>query len=181
MPELTTADVQQYTRGRLAEDDAETVRMLDAALAAARNYCGWHVTPIHEDEEVTVDGPNASLLWLPTRNLIELTEVIEDEITLDVTKLRWSARGSVRKKSGAHWSCDYRAITVTMTHGFAVASDFDEAVLSMLDRASRGSGAAREVAGVYQVAYESSGSASALSATEKLKLDFYRIVQPPGS
>jgi hypothetical protein len=43
---LDVLAVEAFTEGRLNRDDAETQRQLDAALAAARGYCGWHVTPV---------------------------------------------------------------------------------------------------------------------------------------
>jgi hypothetical protein len=60
--ELTTADVEQYTQGRLpagtlpGSPNPETLRLLNAALGAVRRYCGWRVTPVGVDT-VTIDGP----------------------------------------------------------------------------------------------------------------------------
>lgn len=99
-----------------------------AALAAARGYCGWMVTP-PETVTITVDGPGGSVLSLPTLKLTTLTAVIEDGVALDVDDLLVSEnRGLVLKKSGAFWSRRYAGITVTMTHGHAAAPDFDAAV-----------------------------------------------------
>ena len=174
MPELSVDDVVAYTNGRL-EDNDETARMLVAALAAARRYCGWHVTPVRDDV-LTVDGPGRSVLSLPSLQLLEITALVEDGDTLDVLDLRWSRpKGQVYKDNGCWWTGDWNAIEVSMTHGFETAPDFNEAVLSLLDRTARGgsTGAIREVdvAGVYQrqVSYESSGSASAFSPAERLK------------
>jgi hypothetical protein len=134
MPELTVADVELFTNGRLLASSVETARMLARALAAARKYCGWHVTPVREDDEFTIDGPCSSRLFLPTRQLLDVIDVVEDQIILDVTDLRWStSKGVVRKKSGANWSGFYNSITVTIDHGFAEAPDFNAAVLSMVD------------------------------------------------
>ena len=185
MPELTIDDVLLYTRDRLA-DDEETERMLAAALAAARRYCGWHVTPVLTDDEIVVDGPGRSVLSLPTLQLLDVTEIIEDGVTLDVTKLRWSTnKGQVYKAGwGYRWTGTWNGIEATITHGYADAPDFYEAVLSIIDRGSRGSTSGevtREKVGVYEVRYSagSAASASALSATEKLKLDSYRILPEP--
>ena len=104
--------------------------MLDydaAALAAARRYCGWAVTP-SEDVTVTVDGPGGPVLSLPSLHVTEVTEVIEDGVTLDVADLRVSRNGQIRKRSGAYWTAAYGAVEVTMTHGFTTAPDFDAAV-----------------------------------------------------
>lgn len=138
--ELTTEDVQLYTKGRLNKDDDETKRLLNAALATCRRYCGWRVTPV-KSEELTLDGPGGRRLSLPTLHLVELTSVIEDDVTLDLSGLQWSPLGFVRKKSGGCWSSDLGAITVTMTHGFEDAADWQAAVLELVDRMSAMPGA----------------------------------------
>lgn len=133
MPELTVADVELYTRGRLLASEVETYRVLQRAYAAVRNYCNWHVMPSKVDT-VTLNGPEGGrLLSLPTLQLTALTTVVEDGVTLNVSDLRWSVNGLVRKKSGACWSRFYRSIVVTMTHGYDVALDFNQAVLEAVD------------------------------------------------
>lgn len=143
--ELTPADVELFTSGRLVASDQEVVRMLSAALAIARREAGWHVSPVVEDDVVVLDGPGSRILTLPTRKLVELTSVVEDGVAWDPADLRWSAGGppgiterpvAVRKRSGAFWSGEYQAIEVTMTHGFtaAEAADWRQAVLSLVDQ-----------------------------------------------
>lgn len=141
MPELTTDDVVAFTGGRL-EDGAEVQRMLDVALAAARRECGWHVSPVLTDDEVIVDGPASRALLLPTKKLVELSEVVEDGTILDLANLRWTVAADyvvrVRKRSNAFWTGEYAAIGVTMTHGYTEeeAPDWRHAVLSMVDQIS---------------------------------------------
>lgn len=132
--ELTAQDVEDYTKGRLPEDEPETERLLNAALAAARRYCGWHVTPVKTDDEITLDGPGSFQLSLPTLHLVELTAVTEDGTALDVADLHSSPLGLVRKKSGACWSRNLGGITVKMKHGFSEAPDWQAAVLEIVDR-----------------------------------------------
>ena len=98
-----------------------------AALTAARNYCGWHVTPV-EDTEVTLDGPGGALLSLPTMKLVEVTSISEDDTPVNVDDLVVSPLGMLRKRSRGHWTRNYGAITVTMNHGYDTAEDFTLAV-----------------------------------------------------
>lgn len=174
MPELSAADVAQYTKGRLAapvppDTDNETTRLLAERLTAARRYCGWHVTPVREDDELTLDGPGGRLLRLPTLRLVELVEVTENGVTLDVADLNVSPLGLVSKKSGGYWASNFGAITVKMTHGFDTAPDFDAAVLSAIDRASFApEGGRLRVIGPFQYETEGSGSECAI-------LDLYRL------
>lgn len=134
---LTAIAVETFTRGRLNRDDEETQRQLDAALAAARAYCGWHVSPVLVDQEITLDGPTTShLLVLPTLKMTELSEVNEDEVEIELTDLNWSARGLIQKKSGHWWSQDFGSIVVIFSHGYtsANAPDFESVVLGAIER-----------------------------------------------
>lgn len=140
MPELTVDDVIQYTNGRL-EDNEETERMLAVALATARRYAGWHVSPVILGDEVTLDGPDSRILWLPTKKLVELNSVEEDGFTVSLTDLRWSAtipesQVRMRKRSTGFWSGDYQAIVVDMDHGYTEdeAADWRQAILTMVDQ-----------------------------------------------
>jgi hypothetical protein len=133
MPELTSADVELFTHGRLSASDPEVIRDLNRAYAAIRKYCGWHVAP-SKAEVVTLDGPNDAFLALPTLNLVTLTSVVEDGVTLNNGDLTPSSSGRLLvKRSGMRWSSNFRSIVVTMTHGFDVAPNFDQAVLYLVD------------------------------------------------
>lgn len=125
-----------YTRGRLDPEDQETERILAASLAEVRRYCGWHVSPA-TGSEVALDGPGELLLRLPTLYVEELTEVTEDGVDVPVADLEVSRLGLVRKKSGQYWTAKFGGITVSMTHGFDDAPDFEAAVLSVADRRSQ--------------------------------------------
>lgn len=181
MAEPTPDDVAQYTSDRLDADADETQRLLSTGLTAARRLCGWHVTGVREDDEVTIDGPGSALLVLPTLRLVELAGVVEHGVALDVeTDLYVSTRGLVRKRSGARWSQHYSSITVTMTHGFDEAPDFNAAVLSFVDRSSYAAdGGRRKAVGPFQYEPEAMAAASAFSAVERSLLEQYRLEAAP--
>lgn len=135
MAELTAADVNTYTGGRLPNNAATQV-ILDAALVTARRFCNWYVSPVQTAVVVTVDGDGGPVLSLPTLNLIAVTAVVEEGVALDVTKLDVSRRrGTVEKQSHRCWSRRGSAITVTMTHGFteAEAADWRRSVLRLVN------------------------------------------------
>lgn len=179
MADLTRAAVARYTSGRLDADADETKRLLSAGLAAARRFCGWHVTYIDGDE-VTLDGPGSGLLVLPTLRLMELTSVVENGAELDVTNdLHVSPRGLVRKRSGARWSADFGSVVVTMSHGFDDPSDFNTAVLSFIDRSSLAAAGGRaKVVGPFQYDAEAMAAGSAFSVVERSLLELYRLESP---
>lgn len=143
MPEdLTPGDVEQYTQGRILESDPEAVRALDAALAKARRWCGWHVTPVRTDT-FTVYGEGHPEVFVPTLAPIQLLSIVETDDqgnvnTIDLTTIRLdrTAPGIIRKLHG-HWLYDSE-IVIELVHGFQAvdAADFREAVLQMIDTAS---------------------------------------------
>jgi len=136
MAELAAADLATYTGGRLSAADANTATVLAAALAGARRYCGWTVSPVATAVTVTVDGPGGQVLALPTRNLIEVTAVTENGTALEVADLDVSrVKGTVEKYPRARWTSRNGGISVTMTHGLteAEAADWRRAVLRLAD------------------------------------------------
>lgn len=187
MAELDSTDVETFTGGRLSANDDSTDSVLAAALAAARRYCGWHVSPVREDDEVTIDGPGGTLLSLPTRAVIEVSEIVEDGVTLDVDSLDISkTTGTVQKHPRARWTNRGGAIAVTMTHGYTEdqAADWRRAVLQLADSMAAEAAGQRESADlitkkVDDVEYQWAGGI--LSTNDRLAAMFsaYRILPSP--
>ncbi len=176
---LTPAALANYTKGRLAESDSETIRNLAAGTAAAQRWCGWHVTPVKEDHEVEIDGPGGPLLRLPTLRLEALVSIVEDGVTLNLADLEWSRIGLVRKKSGAWWTAKMGAITVKMDHGFEDAADFEAAVLSVADRMSLAPTGGQPIGvGPFKWAEDKVTAGSAFSMVELSILEQYRLERP---
>lgn len=182
MAELTVGDLPDSVLAQFDDDENVAQLALDAALAEARRYCGWPVSPVIEDDEITVDGPGGRVLRLPTMNLLEVTELIENGVALDVTKLDVSRRkGTVEKYPYGWWTGRSGAITVTMTHGFteAEAADWRAAILSIVEHNSLPKIAAGSTmtAGPFQV----SGAAvqPVFTEAEQAVLDMYKLLTPP--
>lgn len=148
--DLTPADVERYTNGRLLASDPETQRGLDAALARIRRYCGWHVSPVRT-ETLTLDGPDrhygpgGHYLVLKTMHIVDLISITEHDEPTDLTNVKESADApGILYKKRCHWACGFSAIEVELEHGYtaAEAADFREAVLALVDRASQSVGEA---------------------------------------
>jgi hypothetical protein len=117
--DLTTEDLAAYTKGRLAADDPETQRALDAALARVRGHCYWHVSPVRTDT-LTVRGGGFSDITLPTLNVVEVISITEDGYALDLDSVTiW--RNTLTKKSG----CWRGIVDVTLEHGYTAAEAAD--------------------------------------------------------
>ena len=140
MPELSTADVETFTGGRLAADNPVVQDILDAALVRARNYVGWAVSPVVAGDTVTLDGPGGTDLFLPTGKVGSVASVVENGATVDPSNYVVSANvpRMLYRKNG-YWTREYAGITVTYTHGFteAEAADWRRAILMMVDRMAR--------------------------------------------
>lgn len=186
MAELAPSDLPAAVLARFDPDDdnAAAQAAIDTALVAARRYCGWPVSPVVTDDEVTVDGSGGFALSLPTLNLLSVSEIDEDGATFAPSDLRVSRLGLVRKRSGGRWTSAYGAITATITHGFteAEALDWRRAIVDTVDAWSetsvRSSGDMKRLK-VDDVEYE--WFESAVSTNEELATRFsqFRILPSP--
>lgn len=140
MPELTTADVETFTRGRLSASDPVVQDILDAALVRARNYVQWPVSPVIDDDVVTLDGPGGRELFLPTRKIGSVASIVENGTTVAPGDyvVSSNAQRMIYRKNGC-WTTEYAGITVTYTHGYTEdeAADWRRAILQMVDRMAR--------------------------------------------
>lgn len=178
-PFATTEELASYSKGAISAYDPRAEEALDGASQAIRNYCGWHVTPV-ATETLVLDGPGGRLLSLPTKRVVSIASIVEDETTLaDNTDFRWSEDGSVKRKT-CRWSDDFRILTVVLTHGYDTALDLKRVLLSVVMRElSSPSGATREQAGAVSVSWALSApgvsGGIAIMQNERQILDFYRI------
>lgn len=175
---LSALAVENFSRGRLDRDDAETQRQLDAALAAAQRYCGWHVTPVLTNVTVTLDGTGDSTIVLPTLMMTQLVSVSEDGVALDLADLNWSQRGLIIKRSGLRWSEMFSSVAVTMSHGYASAPDFESVVLGAIERGAFSSDQALRVIGPFQYNAPPDDRLIFLDA-ERAVLDRYALEKRP--
>lgn len=135
--DLTEADVESYTKGRLSATDPETTRALNAALTTVRRYCGWHVTPVI-DETMLVSGPGDLDLILPTLYIQSITSITDNDTAIDLTTVDWdnAEPGVLHKNDWKQWSCGLGKIVVELSHGFDDAYDFQQGVLEFIDRST---------------------------------------------
>ncbi|MEX7470179.1 hypothetical protein AB4Z39_10750 [Mycobacterium adipatum] len=140
MAELVFSDLPESVLARFDDNDAAQAA-IDAALIAARRYCGWHVSPVRVDESIELDGPGGQELSLPTMRLNVVTSVTELGRAVDVSKLDKSRRKGTLTKPYGRWTCRDGAITAVITHGFteAEAADWRAAIVKLVDEGSQSS------------------------------------------
>lgn len=166
--ELTAADVDSYTSGRLAASDPETARMLSATLSATRREVGWHVSPVYTGDVLTMNGPHhggynwgygyggyggwgfgyggmtSHRLTLPTQKVVTLDSIVENGVTLDLSKIvisaqdNWNRNCEILIRHCGHWTHRPSGIVITMDHGYTPdeAADWRQAILTLVDQMS---------------------------------------------
>ena len=144
----------------------------DAACAAVRAYCGWHVAP-SVTQTITVDGPGGSLLFLPTLHLTDVSSITSDGTA--VTDPEWSEAGMVR----GSWTERFRGVTVTMTHGYTSCPDEIVGVLrEAADRGVEGS-AVSQVGQVRAGGVGGVPGAASFMLEQRAVLDRYKLPPRP--
>lgn len=177
MPLLATLnDLTDYLSGD--QQDA-----LDAADAAVRKYCGWHIAPPQTD---TVTVPYWWASWrllLPTLYLTSVTSVTVDGTVLDLTTLRVDQSGFIDflPTCGVWTHVSQGDAVVVMTHGYtAPPADVLQVVVALAARSINASTDGGQVArsrqvGQVSVAYETGSVADQFLPWEKATLRQYRI------
>lgn len=137
---LTPADIEQYTNGQLLASDPETQRMLDEALARARSFCGWHVSPV-QSSTITVRGSGYEYMILRTQKITAITSVTEIDqdgvsTVLDVNDFEVFTDESwaIYRRKCQPFNCRM-TYQIVFSHGYtaAEAADFRGAVLQLID------------------------------------------------
>lgn len=183
-PLATPAQLENFTKGKLRAADLRVPDALAAVSRSIRNRAGWHITPLVTDHALVLDGPGGRVLALPSMHIKTIHTLDDDGALYLEEDLRVSrGTGLTTKRSGAWWSSEYGAITVTMDHGHDVAEDL---VMMCMTLAARGlsspMGATREQAGALSVNWgmTTQGVAGGIvpSAGERTVMDYYTLVRP---
>ena len=157
--------------------DSQEQQDLEAAEAAVRSYCGWHIAPV-VTEDLVLDGSGTSTLFLKTLRLKDVTAAEVSGTVLDVAGLEWSEAGYLRT-AGA-WPDRLRSVRVTAVHGFESAPDVAAIVRAIAARASASPmGVVREQAGAVSIGFSLTAPGVSggvvLMEHERRMLDKYRL------
>ena len=157
--------------------ESPATRALNAAEAAVRRYCGWHIAPVIT-QELVLDSPGVRTVFLPSLKVLNITEFSVCGVTQNVDALEWSENGFVR--SPRVFPDRLRGISVTFEHGFESVHEVAQIVQAIADRdLASPKGVVRERAGQVSVDYSqvAPGVAGgvALLAHEMAILDKYRL------
>jgi hypothetical protein len=94
LPPLITREQFDAITGDKWATDERIESAIDAASAAIRDWCGWHVCPSMGCRAV-LDTDGTASLWLPTTCLTSVDSVEVGGTTLDADSYQWSRIGQV--------------------------------------------------------------------------------------
>ena len=153
------------------------------AAQLIRDYCGWHVAPVLE-ETITLDGNGTDRILLPSRRVLDVSEVRVGGSSLDSSSFEWSQDGML-KRLGAVWPDSYRAIQVTLRHGYedsGLLADLVRAISARAKADPTGMVASKR-AGTQSVSFRSGnfggGAGGGLLSTERDLLAPYKLTWGP--
>lgn len=183
MAEIAPGDLPAAVLARF-DDNAAAQGAIDTVLAAARRYCGWHVSPVKADDVIDMDGPGGRVLSLPTLNLLAVASVTEHGVAVSPTQLDRSRRKGTLTKPFGCWTSRDGAIVATVSHGFTEdeAKDWRRAVITMVDKWSQVSsrdGGDMKRKRVDDVEYEWFETTVSTDAELSERFAAFRILQSP--
>ncbi|WP_157777247.1 hypothetical protein [Nocardia terpenica] len=102
--------------GELADYEAGSPELaVRIANALVRDWCGWHIAPTIT-ETVVADGSGTAVLMLPTLHLRDVHTVTENGHPIDLTRVRWSGAGYLRRDTA--WTGREQGVRAGITHGW---------------------------------------------------------------
>lgn len=182
-PIVLVADLEAYQSG-------DPQGLIDAATAAVRRYCGWHITPTRT-ETLTLTSDGSSTLMLPSLCVFDVAAVTYGETLLAPDDYAWTPYGVIALSRSLLYGCAPlwttvlpQTVSVTLTHGFAAAPDVEGVILSMVARAQVSpSGVIRSQVGQVGFTYSQTGTGQAggiaMLPNEISTLDLFRLAPRP--
>ncbi|MDU2058159.1 MAG: hypothetical protein E6719_02475 [Dermabacter sp.] len=155
----------------------------EVAAQLIRDYCGWHVAPVLE-ESIILDGNGEGRILLPSRRVLNVSEVRVHGDVLAPTEFEWSQDGMLKRVGGV-WPDSYRSVQVTLEHGFdyaGVLADVARAIVARMEADPTGVIASQR-AGTQSVSFRSGafggGGGGGLLSTERELLAPYKLTWGP--
>lgn len=131
VPIVNLNDFKEGTEMSLLADNSKILAKLNAASAAVRAYCGWHVSP---NLECTYVGQaEGNLITLPLMHITDIISVSIGGAELDESLYEWLGGGLIR----THFvpTQKWRAITVKFKAGYEQLDDVSQAVIQLTENA----------------------------------------------
>lgn len=152
LPPIMTEEEFNTATGNTHAGDARLGIALDAASAALRNECGWHITP-SLDCKATLSA-NGKVASLPAALVTEIKSVTEDGEELRAGQFEARQDGLIRRCQFRNWSRKWGGVVVEYTAGYDDLPDLKAAAMHLAEAAlSIPTGVASESAGGVSISY----------------------------
>lgn len=135
--------------------DAQIQATLEAASAAIRDYCGWHVSPSLECSYV--GNGDGRLLMLPAMGVSSVDSLTVSGYVVPTNAYEWTGAGMVRLRSGM-FPKEWRSVECEYTAGFDSAAVVQVAVQVASNALAAAPGVSSERAGNVSITYNQTGS-----------------------
>lgn len=185
---LSVSDFHTITCNRHTDKSvAQIDSAIDAASAAIRNVCGWHVAPslecratITAGDELT--GERTRIVALPASYVSGIYSVTEDGEELPSGQFAAMKNGLLRRTCFKSWSNRWGGVEVDYQAGFDLTTvpDLSNAAAHVIEAAlSIPIGVSSETAGSVSVSYDTQVSAVAAMTAAQLSgaLSAYKVVR----
>lgn len=106
----TPAEMAERSQGAIAATHPFVQKELNAATAAIRNYCGWHIAG-REQVEYRRNGPFSDAVWLPAMQIVTFDEGEINGATVDTDGVEFDSNTGWTNLCG-------RKVAVKFTAGF---------------------------------------------------------------
>lgn len=117
-PFISLEDLGFYVKQDLSASEL-AIMMIDASCQLIRDEINQFINYV-EDDEVTLDGNDRSLLILLEHPIVEVTEVLVDDVVMDPANYRVvNERTMLERVDGDVWFSDTK-VTITYSHGWAI-------------------------------------------------------------
>lgn len=185
---MDEAQFHAYTGNRYADTPAAQLSAaINAATAAVRNVCGWHVAPSIECEAVLtagdeLTGERTRVLALPASYVSGIYSITEGGAELGAGEFAALKNGLIRRTCFKAWSNAWGAIAVDYQAGYDLDAvpDFVGAVVHVIEAAlSVPTGVSSETAGGVSISYSQNVSNVAMVAAQQMgaALSPYKVVR----
>jgi hypothetical protein len=161
------ADIAAFLQLTIAADNASALRAIDEATGAIQNYCEQAIEEVDDDETTFDVGERQGKLFLPESPVTEVSEVVENGVTLTVDVDYKLGNHGILYRVGTYWYPGIQTVTVTYTHGYAtIPQTVVDVCTRMAARAFQAGLRAKELAGVAGVSAKTLGDYSVTFGSE---------------
>lgn len=150
---------------------------LEAAEAAVRAYCQWHVAPV-TTETLVLDAYGGHRLFIPSNHVVAVSAVRVAGGLVDPSGYDWTSAGVLRRLGGSQWPYAGHSVEVDLTHGHDpaevawIVAQVAERITSAPDRATI---IGQLSVGTRQVTYRPGAGMVSLLGPEREALEPYKI------